>query len=102
MCVLAVECNDNDMVSTQILTQLCQLSMKAAGGVSKKPEELKFFGNFAVLVYNIQSRPPRGIANKFTSGSISSSICQPLLKHKFFANRRKILLRKSDPKKAKI
>src|ERR1700755_3393424 len=67
--------------------------MKAAGGVSKKPEELKIFGIFAVLVYNIQSRPPRGNAHKFTLASISSSICQHLLKRKCFANRGKIFLR---------
>src|ERR1700761_749158 len=67
--------------------------MKAAGGVSKKPEELKFFGIFAVLVQNIQSRPPRGNDHKFTLGSISSSICQPLLERKCFANRGKIFLR---------
>src|ERR1700761_3118416 len=67
--------------------------MKAAGGVSKKPEELKFFGIFAVLVQNIQTRPPRGNAHKFSLGSISSSICQPLLERKCFANRGKIFIR---------
>ena len=40
----------DDKVSTQILTQFCQLSMKAAEGAFKKPEELKFFRIFAVLV----------------------------------------------------
>src|ERR1700759_4976601 len=67
--------------------------MNAAGGVSKKPEELTFFGIFAVLVQNIQSRPPRGNAHKFTLGSIGSFICQPLLERKCFANRGKIFQR---------